>query len=434
MPVRKGVMVMGAIFGIDFGTSNSALSVNIDGQTEAIELDEHNTNTKLLPSIIFYDYFEKEFLFGQQAIERYIETDAEGRYIQSVKTYLPDLNFKSTDIAGTTHSLEQLVSLVLKHIKSKGENHLKSEITDAVIGRPVVFSEDKEKEELAEKRLLDAARLAGFKNIYLEYEPVAAASFYEQTLDAHQEQLVLICDFGGGTSDFSVLKACGRNKKSYLERRKDILSLGGCTVGGNTLDSSLMWSEVAKTFGKNVKLSYPMTKNVVSMPGSIMNRLRKWHLIPQLNTPKTMRYLHEIERFADEPQCIRNLISLIEHNHGYSLFKAIEKAKIELSGREQTVIEYKDYNISVHQPVAIARFNETIANDIERIIHSIKTTVSSAGLGNNQIDKVMLTGGTSNVPLINSYLTATFGREKIINTDAFTSVGQGLGFCGNQYM
>ena len=425
---------MGISFGVDFGTSNSSLSINVDGNTQAIDLDDFNDNKKLLRSIIFYDNFERTYCFGQHAIDRYIETDADGRYIQSVKSYLPDLGFIDTQIGGKTLTIEKIISLILERIKKIGESQIGCEVDDVVIGRPVIFSEIEAEENIAQERLVAAAKLAGFKNIHLEYEPIAAAMCYEQQVAGTEEQVVLICDFGGGTSDFSVIKIGTNHVGNYHDRKQDILSLGGIYIGGDTLDSLLMWDEVALEFGKNVQLSYPMSDCLVDMPLSIMSKLKRWHLIPQLNTPRMIKYLKEIKGYADHPQYIENLLSLIEDNYGYTLFKAIEKTKIELSSADNSSINYKDYNISIMRSIKLERYNAIIAHAIKQIENCISQTISDAGLGLNGIDKVILTGGTSNVTLINTFLVSTFGPEKVVKADTFTSVGQGLGICGSRFV
>ncbi len=395
---------MGISFGVDFGTSNSSLSINVDGKTRSLDLDAHNDNCKLLRSIIFYDNFERSFCFGQHVIDRYIETDADGRYIQSVKSYLPDLGFTDTQIGGKTFTIEKIISLILEKIKDIGESQIGQKVNDVVIGRPVIFSEIEDEERVAQERLLAAANLAGFKNIHLEYEPIAAAMCYEEQLADTKEKVALICDFGGGTSDFSVIKIGANNSDKYRDRKQDILSLGGIYVGGDSLDSLLMWDEVALEFGKNVQLSYPMTESQVNMPLSIMSKLKRWHLIPQLNTPKMISYLREIRGYADHPQYIENLLSLIEDNYGYTLFKAIEKTKIALSNTDKSTISYKDYNISILRPITLERYNKIISPAVKEIQTCIANTVSDAGLTTNDIDKVILTGGTSNVSLISRFL------------------------------
>lgn len=421
---------MAVVFGIDFGTSNSALSINVDGQNHAIDIDQYSLNKKLLKSIIFYDYSEKTYFYGSEAVDRYIESDAEGRYIQSIKTFLPDTSFKDTRIGGKSRTIEDIVSMILKRIKNTGEQYLGYQVHDVVIGRPVIFSPIAEKEQAAEQRLLKAAQLSGFKNVHLEYEPIAAARCYEETLGERDEQVVLVCDFGGGTSDFSVIKLCGKAARSHHDRKKDILSLGGVYIGGDSLDSRLMWEEIAHQFGREAMLLYPMTDSPVKMPVSIMDRLKQWHLIPQLNTPKTMSFLNEIKHFTQDKEHIENLLSLIENNYGYSLFKAIEQSKIELSSADCSEIKYSDYTISLKRQVSIERFNEVIYKQVKSLQDCILKTVFDAGLQVADIDKVMLTGGTSNVPLIHRFLVETFGHEKMTTTDAFTSVGQGLGLCG----
>ena len=220
------------IFGIDFGTTNSALAVNVNSHVEVIDVDPFNTTGNTLKSVLYFDPEEKEFFVGQEAIDNYIENDAYGRFMQSIKAFLPDDSFHSTEIRGKNYKLDDLIAIILRKLKGEGERYVGSSVDSVVLGRPVFFSEDKDKDKLAEERLTSAAQKAGFKNIYLQYEPIAAALSYESRLVSGEEKLVLIGDFGGGTSDFTIMKVVGGKQNIDVDRKKNILSLDGAYIGG----------------------------------------------------------------------------------------------------------------------------------------------------------------------------------------------------------
>jgi len=258
---------MSTAFGLDFGTSNSSLSVNRDGSVELLDIDKNSPIQMSLKSVLYF-LNEQQGLksyIGYEAIDKYIETEAAGRYMQSIKSFLPDPTFRETEIFNRSYELEELVSFFLRTIKMRGEQLLDSEVSSVVLGRPVVFSEDAESDRLAEKRLEKAARLAGFKEILFQSEPVAAALSYENNLAYGEEKIVLVGDFGAGTSDFTILKA-GKTDRNRLDRSADILATEGVYIGGDVFDSDIMWEKVCKYYGKDVRAKSLMNDNWSALP------------------------------------------------------------------------------------------------------------------------------------------------------------------------
>jgi len=424
---------MGSVFGLDFGTTNSALSVNIDGEIKMVDTDKLNTTGKTVKSVMYFDPEEKQFYIGQQAVNHYIENDAWGRYIQSIKAFLPDQSFEYTEIGRKTYKLDQLIAIILRNIKDQGQKYLDRVLDRVVLGRPVVFSEDPEREELAVKRLLSAAKLAGFNEVYLQYEPIAAALAFESTLPPGQEKIVLVGDFGGGTSDFTIIKTKGGRHKQKIDRKDDILGLSGIYIGGDTFDSQLMWNKIAYYFGKDVRVKALMSDYDLSVSPIILGKLRKWHLIPQLRLPKTRQIIKEIKYQADRPELIENLQNLVEDNYGYILFQAIEKAKCELSSLSSSIINFEELRLRIRESVSRDEFENIITPEIQKIETCIDEVVKQAGISEPDIDTVFLTGGSSHIPLIKRIFSNKFGGDKIDQTNAFTSVVYGLGISGNLY-
>ena len=337
---------MSAIFGLDFGTSNSALSVNMNGQVKMLDIDPSGPVQKTLKSILYFykeEMEKKEVYTGYEAVEKYIENGAEGRYLQSIKTFLPDESFENTEIDRTSYTLEELIAYIIKTVKNRGEKLLNMEIQDVVMGRPVIFSDDEEKDALAESRLLNATKMAGFKNIQFQLEPIAAALSYENSLQTDREVKILVGDFGAGTSDFTVFKTA-RRKDRLSDRKEDILSVGGVYIGGDTFDSGIMWNKICHYYGKEVKAKSLMSSNVFGLSPIILHKLKHWHLIPQLRSSQTMKTIKEFKYLAagKDKQTIENLQDLIESNYGYMLFRAIEKAKCTLSASDLTKIQFQE--------------------------------------------------------------------------------------------
>jgi hypothetical chaperone protein len=299
-------------------------------------------------------------------------------------------------------------------------------VDSVVLGRPVVFSEDPEKDSLAQTRLETAARKAGFRKIWFQFEPVAAALAYEESLPAGAEKIVLIGDFGGGTSDFTVIRVKG-GAFARGDRRGDVLSLGGVYIAGDKFDSQIMWDKVAKYFGRGVKYKGMGKEDLFDIPHSIIHTLCQWHRIPLLRARKTREQIRLIKNSATDRMAIEHLEHLISDNYGFFLFQSIERAKCELSHGELTDIRFDERGLSIRECITRAEFEAINAENFTRIAHCIDEVVAKSGLTCKQIDTVFLTGGTSRIPIVRELFTKRFGADRLEDRDAFTSVVHGLG-------
>ncbi len=416
---------MQIVFGIDFGTTNSALSVYRNGNVEVVAVDGNGSGGELMRSVLYFNE-ENEIYAGQEAIHQYVSDGAAGRFMQSIKTFLPNTSFDSTEIFGKRYTIDDLVAIILMKIKARGEAHVGCPVENVVLGRPVVFSTDAAKDAVAQQRLEKAARKAGFRNIWFQYEPVAAALTFEETLQTGEERIVFIGDFGGGTSDFSVIRVKG-GAFARSDRRSDVLALGGVYVAGDKFDSQIMWDKVAHHFGRYARYK-TMGKDVWnSIPKSIIYTLCQWHRIPLLRARKTRELIRVIKGTTDDRRAIDHLENIINDNYGFFLFQAIEKAKCELSGRDLTLIRFTERNLCINEEIGKGEFETLNAGNFEQIATCIDEVVSRSGLAPAQIDTVFLTGGTSRIPHIQALFAERFGRNKLENRDAFTSVVHGLG-------
>ncbi len=419
-------------FGIDFGTTNSVLAVSRDGEVDIVNINSSEISEKTLKSVLFFDE-EKNISVGQEAIDQYLSYGCMyGRFLQSIKTFLPNRSFKETQIFGKRFELEDLVALILKEIKHRGELHVGHTVNTVVIGRPVVFSENKDDDLLAEERLRSAALRAGFINIHFLYEPVAATLSYENTLLEGEEKLVFMGDFGGGTSDFVVMRLRGGMRDPRESRKKDILSVGGVYVGGDSFDSVIMWNKVAKYFGKDTKHK-SSTGQLLDMPLSISRTLCQKHLLTQLRSKWTLEVIRSIKVTADDRSLVQNLEDLVIKNLGHAVFQSIEKAKCELSASDTSSIDFSEKSIMINETVTRAEFESFAVDEINRIKLCVDSVLMQAGVSANDIDIALITGGSSFIPAIRKIFADKFGEQKIKPVDAFTSVAYGLGLSASMY-
>jgi hypothetical chaperone protein len=416
---------MQIVFGIDFGTTNSALSIYRDGQVDVVNIDELNGNGTLMRSVLYFNE-DNEIFAGHEAINNYVNEGAAGRFMQSIKTFLPNRSFVSTEVFGKNYGIDDLIAIILRKIKAKGEALVGRRVDSVVLGRPVVFSEDPEKDALAQSRLETAARKAGFSRIWFQFEPVAAALSYEESLPAGEEKFVFIGDFGGGTSDFTVIRVKG-GAFARADRRSDVLSLGGVYTAGDKFDSQIMWDKVAKYFGRGVQYRGMGKDDLFDIPHSIIYTLCQWHRIPLLRARKIREQIRLIKNSATDRKAIENLEHLIGDNYGFFLFQSIEKAKCELSHGTLTAINFNERDLSISEGISRDEFDAINAENFARIANCIDDVMAKSGVGYRGIDTVFLTGGTSRIPFIRDLFAKRFGAEKLEDRDAFTSVVHGLG-------
>jgi len=416
---------MHVVFGVDFGTTNSALSIYRNNTVEIVKIDDLHATGSLMRSVLYFNE-DEEIFTGQEAINHYVNDGAAGRFMQSIKNFLPNRSFEGTEVFGKKYCIEDLVAIILKKIKDRGEAYVGHPVDSVVLGRPVVFSEDPEKDALAQSRLEKAARKAGFRRIFFQFEPVAAALSYEESLAAGTEKVVFIGDFGGGTSDFTVIRVKG-GAFGRSDRREDVLSLGGVYTAGDKFDSQIMWEKIAKYFGRGVKYKGMGKEELFDIPHSIIYTLCQWHRIPLLRARKIREHIRIIKNAATDRQAIENLEHLIEDNYGFFLFQCIERAKCELSQADLTNVSFKERNLSIVEAVSKEEFEAINRENVAQIAGCIDEVVANSGVPYGKIDTVFLTGGTSRIPFIRRIFEERFGAEKLENRDAFTSVVHGLG-------
>ena len=407
--------------GIDFGTSNSLASLIKNNQIEFVCYADNNISN---PTILYFPVRSKQVYIGNEGVERYLanleESGAGGRLMLSIKTLLPDAKFDYTLVAGHGRlSSEDLVAKFLSQLKLMAEQQFAEHFDGVVLGRPVDFS------ELAVRRLEKAARAAGFKEVVFWLEPVAAAMAYELT--STKDELICVVDIGGGTSDICVIETSLKRSLSP-DRLNDIKAVGGVREAGDELSSQIMKHKLAPKFGAGS--TFKSLGKILPFPSHIIYKLSKWHRINLLNNPSDRETIHSIYPSSNRPEEVKRLLNLIDHHYGFELFRAIDTAKKHLSVSEQTTIKFSPLDLS--EKIAIAEFEEMIASTARKIEESIFNCLATAAINATDIKRVILTGGTSQVPLLNRLVVKIFGEEKILRPDYFSSVATGLGYVASR--
>jgi hypothetical chaperone protein len=411
--------------GIDFGTTNSCISIAEPGRDPvSIQFQLMGEPTQTFRSVLYFQRDEKQkskihSFSGSEAIEEYLEDEEKGRLIQSIKSLLGSATFTTTNVFGRSYTAEDLVAIFLRAMFVASESRFENS-TRIVVGRPVDFvgAEKPEDEQLALTRLRSAFAKAGIDKFEFEFEPVAAALTYERRLT--QNETVLIGDFGGGTSDFSIL-SLGPNQERNKQR---ILATVGLPLAGDAFDTRIIRHVVSPELGFGSE--YASFGKKLNVPQWFYSRLERWHYLSLLKSRETLHTIRSIGKTAEEPEKLEALAELVEGDLGFRLHQAVQHTKIQLSRSPEANFRFDLPSLAVHTSVKRSDFEQWIAEDLESIERSIEAVLQAASLQPNQVDRVFLTGGTSFVPSVRRIFEQRFGKEKLTSGDNFTSVATGL--------
>lgn len=410
--------------GLDIGTTNSAVAVHEEGG-DKVSLAKFSFSgglTETFRSLLYFRAGEKP-VAGPIAIDKYLAAEGDGRLIQSMKSYLADRTFQATNIFGRNTSLIDLLATLLRQLREQAEATMGPLGNKAVVGRPVHFASEKgsEDEALAVDRLKAALGNAGWDDVTLEYEPVAAAHYYESQLD--HDELVLIADFGGGTSDFSLIRVGPGQKHLGLDR---VVGNDGVGIAGDALDAQLMKKLVAPQLGMNTTYKAVMGDKELPVPVWIYSRLLRWHHFSFLKSKKNIELIEGIASQTRDNKPIRALMHVIESDLGYHLYRAIERTKVALSSAEETRFKFDDDPVSIDLPVTRAQFEDWIGEEMATMAGCVDGLLQRVGVDAKDVDQVFLTGGSSFVPAVRRIFEDRFGKDSIRAGGELISVASGL--------
>ena len=402
--------------GIDFGTSNSTVGLVRPGLPALLALEEGKPT---LPSVVFFNADDDEVSYGRAALAGYL-AGYEGRLMRSLKSLLgTSLIDGQTEVGGRALPFRLLLTQFIGELKRRAEAEAGQAFESAVFGRPVFFIDDSaEADRQAEDTLAGIARAVGFKHVAFQYEPIAAAFDYESQIA--REELVLIADIGGGTSDFSLVRLAPE-RMAHADRRADILATGGVHIGGTDFDKYLSLASVMPLLGYQSLMT-----NNTTIPSSYYFNLATWHTINMAYTKKTWTQLADVVRDAREPDKLMRLQRLIDERAGHWLAMQVEDAKIALSANPVAELNLDRLAPPQRLSVPLATFDDAAGHLVETVGITVRKLLADAGMAAERVDTVFFTGGSSGVRALRAHIGDLLPAARKVEGDLFGSIGAGL--------
>jgi hypothetical chaperone protein len=435
---------MGLKVGIDFGTSNSGVAIYQGDKVQLLPMDGKNIVPEVVKTILYITRDYKHFI-GQEAVELYYKQNINrqrrfvqkwsgeidyrgsdmhyvrdiyvyvdelqpGRLLQFIKTALRSEKYQGTQVFERYYTLSDIISAYLRVLKQRAETLLGEKILGVTLGRPVIFSPDRDQDQKAQSTLLQAALEAGFRQVEFELEPVAAALFYEKSL--RDPQNVLIFDFGGGTLDLTIMRLGD-------PQHRNVYASGGISIAGSDFDRAIIEKRMLGHFGKGLVQADPeILKLIQTVPD--------WAALPELSTPRAKAELKRVIQAGEAPVRFKALEALIFNDLAFSFYNIVEATKITLSSQGAAVASIKEKDLDIWELYTRSQFEKDIQEQREQIEQVMMRTLAASGLEPGQIDAVVKTGGSSNIPVFSEVLTRIFGADKVKASDVFNSVTAGL--------
>ena len=421
------------IVGIDFGTTNSSVAL---AQSDRVQFVQFPSMAGLSRSSRSLLYLQRQLDIagkpvsawtGAEAIEQYLGTDrfegfTQGRLIQSLKSHLSARDLTGTEIFGRQYRFEDLVARLLRDLRLRASEFFGFEVTRALVGRPVMFvgADGEADNDFAVNRLHDSFMKAGFTRVEFAMEPIAAAYAYESTVA--RDELLLIGDFGGGTTDFSLLRI-GPSVRAFKGRQ--VLRSTGVGIAGDAFDARIVRRLISPALGSD-SMARSLGKVLPALPAWVYANLERWHTLSFLRTHAVREMLRTTQKRALEPEKIAALAAVVEHDLGYQLHQAVQRVKLDLSVQEEAEFVLDTDALHLRTSVHRSSFEAWIAPELARMEASLDDLLRSSGVLPSEVDRVFLTGGSSLVPAVRRVFTDRFSEDRVGSGDAFTSVAHGL--------
>ena len=402
--------------GIDFGTSNSTAGWSRPGLPALLPLEDGKPT---LPSVVFFHAEDEHVSYGRAALADYL-AGYEGRLMRSLKSLLGTAMMdEHTEVAGRALPFRVLLAQFIGELKHRAEKAADQPFTQAVLGRPVFFvDDDAAADKKAENTLAEIAQAVGLKDIAFQYEPIAAAFDYESQI--RREELVLVVDIGGGTSDFALVRLSPERARK-ADRRDDILASGGVHIGGTDFDKYLSLVSVMPTLGLGSRLV-----SGLEVPSAQYFNLATWHTINQVYSKKSWTQITDIRRGAVDKHKLDRLQNLVRERAGHWLAMQVEAAKISLSDAPETTMDLgriaPGETLTLHRPDFDGAISELVGTVARTVMGLLRNALVNAG----DIDTVFFTGGSSGVPLLREQISAMLPQARSVEGDRFGSIGAGL--------
>lgn len=441
--------------GLDFGTTNSSLAISTNNTPKIVDLDRANSNQTILKSLLYINP-KQEQVVGSEAVQKYlhdldtlpssplrqvitgkmikvmvptgsgtmkadwipeiieVDNSGRGRLLQSLKSVLTNSSFAGTTIFGKFYTLEDLLGILMSSIKSRAEQEIGHQLDSIVLGRPVKYVGTGQN-DTAISRMRQIAISSGYKNIEFELEPIGAALSYGLNID--QPQNIMVFDFGGGTLDICIMKL----------PEKEVLAVAGRGIGGDLLNSRIVESKISQYFGVN-----SLINQKVPFPSNYRLALTSWYQTTLLKNVKDLGIIRELIIKSDQPEFVRNYYNLIEHDYSFDFFNKIDSVKIELSNQHSSDFRFNRPKLSLHQYITKHDFENAINDELVETKNCLQESLVQSLLKSDQISHVILTGGSSQVPIFQQLIASNFPNSQIIAQDYFNAVALGLSLRAEQ--
>jgi len=420
--------------GIDFGTTNTVVSMTHgDGSARLVRFPTSEGDLFAFRSALSFHNLqghggeanERVVEAGPWAIEAYLEDPLETRFIQSFKSFAASAAFTETRILNKRYLFEDLLAAFLLKVREHAGDAMTDLPPRVIVGRPVTFAGGNPDETLALRRYEAAFARLGFTDIRYAYEPVGAAFFFARQLK--QDATVLVADFGGGTSDFSLVRF---ERKADGTLASTPLSHSGVGVAGDAFDYRIIDQLVSPALGKGSL--YRAFDNRLPIPQRYYTAFARWDQLALLRASRDMRDIRSLEKTAMEPEKISRLIEVLDDNHGYALYRSVSGLKEALSANTRATFRFEAGSILIEQEVERSTFEGWIAPELTAIETAVDQALARANLSPDQVDRVFLTGGSSFVPAVRDIFQRLFAADRIESGGEFESIASGLALIGRE--
>jgi hypothetical chaperone protein len=419
---------MARALGLDFGTTNTVLALaEASGGTQSIAFDSSAGRTDTMRTALS---FMKAAVggplkveAGQAAIRLFIDNPGDCRFLQSIKTFAASAAFQATQVFARRHSFEDLMEVFLRRLQAYAGSDWPGEISRLMVGRPVRFAGTNPDERLAMERYRAALSRFGFPAVHYIYEPVAAAYWFAQSLP--HDAIILVADFGGGTTDYSLI----RFERHAGQLRATPIGHSGVGIAGDHFDYRMIDNLVAPEIGKGSK--FRSFDKLLDLPASYFASFGRWNQLSIFKTTREFSDLKSLVRVATEPEKLKKFVDLIDYDEGYPLYQAISATKMALSHADEAEFFFPPLGEAGKKKVRRADFENWIAEDLGRIEDALDEVLETTKTPASTIDKVFLTGGTSFVPAVRAIFSRRFDAGRVESGGELLSIAHGLALIGD---
>ncbi|NEH59437.1 Hsp70 family protein [Rhizobium leguminosarum] len=421
---------MAQALGFDFGTTNTVLAMADGGATRSMAFTStEGTADSMRTALSFMKDAQLgasalKVEAGHAAIRQFIDNPGECRFLQSIKTFAASALFQGTLIFAKRHNFEDLMEIFVRRLRNYAGDNWPSDVGRIVTGRPVHFAGASPDPALATERYNAALSRFGFPEIHYVYEPVAAAFYFAQNLK--QDATVLVADFGGGTTDYSLIRfetVAGKLTATPIGH-------SGVGVAGDHFDYRMIDNIVAPLIGKGSH--FKSFDKILEVPSNYYSSFGRWNQLSIFKTTREFEDLKKLVRTSLEPEKLEIFIDLIDHDEGYPLYQAVSATKMALSASEEAPFDFAPLGRSGHRSIKRSDFEGWIADDLARIEGALDDVLDKTETKPAEIDKVFLTGGTSFVPAVRRIFTERFERDRIESGGELLSIAHGLALIGER--